>query len=673
MCTWCWRRRRQLRVARGRSGPRPTAGAFGPQRSRARRHAATWPHIWRSIREQRWPMSPIRCRSVGAPSPIVRHCCRRDTRRGRGERLARRASSHGVARAASDAAALSSCFRARARNIRTWVATSTAGAGIPPSFRSLRRDPEARCSARICVTLLYPRGELAPRAPRSADCCHGIAQPAIFAVEYALAQTLDGLGRAARRHDRSQHRRIRRRDTRRRDVSGGRADRWWPNAGRLMQDAARRRHAGGAAAEPAICGAHARRRLAIAAVNGPALCVVAGPAWCRSTSLPSGLASARRDGAPPAHVARLPFADDGPDRRAARRASARRDRLSAAAAALCLVLSRATWIGRRRRRPRRTTGRGTPASRCVSRLRMASACRRALRPILLEVGPGNALSTLALQALRGRDSRTVITSLPDSARELPDRDACWRRSGRLWTGRALEPELARLHDGAAAAGAVAQLPLRAQATTGSSRDPRAICAVLGRSYRLATPPNGSRGHRTATPPPSPSGRRHDAESRRLSGAIAAILEELSGKRPPRHTSDTSFLEMGYDSLFLTQVAQKIQGQMKVKIDLPAAARRLLDHSGAGRLPGRHDCTRATTPGRASPASSQPPVAARPPPRAVHDLASDIASRYAAARRASGRSAAADSGGATSCRQPAPAISSELTVSATTPGPPAPSA
>jgi amino acid adenylation domain-containing protein len=51
----------------------------------------------------------------------------------------------------------------------------------------------------------------------------------------------------------------------------------------------------------------------------------------------------------------------------------------------------------------------------------------------------------------------------------------------------------------------------------------------------------------------------------MGAAIAAIFEDLSGERPAAADAQTTFLEMGYDSLFLTQVAQKIQSQMKVKI------------------------------------------------------------------------------------------------------------
>ncbi len=56
----------------------------------------------------------------------------------------------------------------------------------------------------------------------------------------------------------------------------------------------------------------------------------------------------------------------------------------------------------------------------------------------------------------------------------------------------------------------------------------------------------------------------DSHVAAIAASVAAIFEELSGERPQVNAA-TSFLEMGYDSLFLTQVAQKIQSQMKVKI------------------------------------------------------------------------------------------------------------
>ena len=47
-------------------------------------------------------------------------------------------------------------------------------------------------------------------------------------------------------------------------------------------------------------------------------------------------------------------------------------------------------------------------------------------PVLLEVGPGNVLSTLAFQALQGA-TNPVITSLQDRRGSHPTAPACWRR------------------------------------------------------------------------------------------------------------------------------------------------------------------------------------------------------------------------------------------------------
>jgi amino acid adenylation domain-containing protein len=186
-------------------------------------------------------------------------------------------------------------------------------------------------------------------------------------------------------------------------------------------------------------------------------------------------------------------------------------------------------------------------------------------PILLEVGPGNVLSTLAFQALQGA-TNPVVTSLQDSARESSDRACMLEALGRLWA-HGTEPNWSALH---------AQ-PLR--------RIPLPTYPFERKRFWIDAPPkdrnaSGAAGAVTLLPAPTSAvsqdvivmtqqrdtpasaAASHIAE---LSAAIAAILESLSGSAPPSTTAPISFLEMGYDSLFLTQVAQKIQSQMKVKI------------------------------------------------------------------------------------------------------------
>ena len=118
-------------------------------------------------------------------------------------------------------------------------------------------------------------------------------------------------------------------------------------------------------------------------------------------------------------------------------------------------------------------------------------------------------------------------------------------------------------------------------------------------------------------PPSPQADRV-AE---LSAAIAAILENLSGSAPPSMTAPISFLEMGYDSLFLTQVAQKIQSQMKVKITfrqllaqystIPTLAAFLAEKVPASALPARAPTTPAAAQAAVAMAAGPATLSRRP--------------------------------------------------------------
>jgi amino acid adenylation domain-containing protein len=228
-------------------------------------------------------------------------------------------------------------------------------------------------------------------------------------------------------------------------------------------------------------------------------------------------------------------------------------------------------------------------------------------PILLEVGPGNVLSTLAFQALQGA-TNPVVTSLQDSARESSDRACMLEAVGRLWMHGA-EPNWSALHpqplrrvplptypferkrywidappkarNGAAAAGLPSATPAGLPNPTAAglatvmpgtlpaaaNTMPKAVnnspfSAVQTAVVAPATVISQDLTAMTQSNTPSSPQADRIAE---LSAAIADILENLSGSAPPSTTAPISFLEMGYDSLFLTQVAQKIQSQMKVKI------------------------------------------------------------------------------------------------------------
>ena len=271
-------------------------------------------------------------------------------------------------------------------------------------------------------------------------------------------------------------------------------------------------------------------------------------------------------------------------------------------------------------------------------------------PILLEVGPGNVLSTLAFQALQGA-SNPVVTSLQDSARESSDRACMLEAVGRLWMYGA-EPNWSALHPqplrrvplptypferkrywidappkarNALPAGLPSETPAAPPFATLAAPPlamPVAMTAAGGRVAAPSTIPAAgsaalshvphspthavptavvapatviSQDLTAMTQPNTPSSPQADRIAE-LSAAIAAILENLSGSAPPSTTAPISFLEMGYDSLFLTQVAQKIQSQMKVKITfrqllaqystIPALAAFLAEKLPASAVPAR---------------------------------------------------------------------------------------
>ncbi len=255
-------------------------------------------------------------------------------------------------------------------------------------------------------------------------------------------------------------------------------------------------------------------------------------------------------------------------------------------------------------------------------------------PVLLEVGPGNVLSTLAFQALQGAGN-PVITSLQDSARESSDRACMLEALGRLWTHGA-EPNWSALH-----ARPVRRVPLptypferkrfwidapprqrgqqlvpQAAAAGTQSPEPQTLPTVPAQepasfASQDATVMSQQPNNQTQNP----------GRIQELSAAIAAILENLSGAAPPSTTASVSFLEMGYDSLFLTQMAQKIQSQMKVKITfrqllaqystIPSLAAYLADKVPATAVPAAASGASAATAATQPAAASWPVAAARP--------------------------------------------------------------
>ncbi len=290
--------------------------------------------------------------------------------------------------------------------------------------------------------------------------------------------------------------------------------------------------------------------LAIAAINGPALCVVSGPYEAVDSFeqlLQSRNVVNRR--LHTSHAFHSPMVDQMIE---PLRAHLRPLRLSAPTIPYVSCVS-GDWI--------RSEEAASPdywARHAREPVRFADGIAKLARgsAILLEVGPGAALSTLAAQTTRGTGT-VVVTSMQDATRERSDRECILDAAGRLWIN-GVVPNWTALHGGPRTRVPLPNYPFERKRHW-IDAPARTAAAGSGVSETPVSHPILTQDDSTMEQPPV------DNRISDISAAIAAIFEELSGETPAAADAQTTFLEMGYDSLFLTQVAQKIQSQMKVKI------------------------------------------------------------------------------------------------------------
>jgi amino acid adenylation domain-containing protein len=449
------------------------------------------------------------------------------------------------------------------------------GSQYPDMGRDLyEREPEFRTHIEHCARILKPiMGEdlleLLYPAVNSAEAKQRLmatiaAQPAIFSVEYALAKLWQSLGILP-------------------DAMIGHSIGEFVAAviagvltledalmvvaerGRLMQALP-----GGAMLAVRQAEAQVRplltAELAIAAINGPNLCVVAGPyaavdAFEKDLTVRS-IVSRRLHTSHAFHSAMVDAVVE-PLRAAVNTVTLRPPSIPYVS---CVS---GDWI-----RDEQATSPQYWASHAREAVRFNDGVQAACAgegAILLEIGPGNTLATLALQSTRGRNI-PVISSMQDVERSRDDQECLLEALGRVWILGAA-PDWNKLHD----------LPVERVAlpTYPFERARHWIDAPVSQNVVATEMAPDARPHNEISPPILPqevnamNQSSVDDRNPEVRAKIAAILEDLSGERPESIDSDVSFLEMGYDSLFLTQVVQKIDQQLRVKTTF----RQLLgDHS-----------------------------------------------------------------------------------------------
>ncbi len=200
---------------------------------------------------------------------------------------------------------------------------------------------------------------------------------------------------------------------------------------------------------------------------------------------------------------------------------------------------------------------------------------------LLECGPGRGLSQLALACGWRSSNAATISSLPEATSTATASDAITDAIGHLWLA-------------------------------GVELDWAGLCQARPiRPRRVPLPPTPWERSRCWIDEPTqtsslitePSTDMVKIPSDTMLADLVALFEELSGERLSGTDPNTTFIQLGFDSLFLGQVAQQVRSRFGVAITF----RQLLGDCGSFSALARH-----VDAGRPASAKSNPTVTATTP-------------------------------------------------------------
>jgi glutamate-1-semialdehyde aminotransferase/malonyl CoA-acyl carrier protein transacylase len=185
--------------------------------------------------------------------------------------------------------------------------------------------------------------------------------------------------------------------------------------------------------------------------------------------------------------------------------------------------------------------------------------------VLLEVGPRATLTTLARQQGDGR-GRVAAATLPDAAGNDGEWTTLLTALGQLWTA-GVPVDWERLQDrGRRRRVALPTYPFERLRFWVDPARPAPVPAHHTETTAASAPRPPSLLEVTATPmPENAASASPPASSRResLVPRLARLLEDVSGIEAGDESA--TFVELGFDSLALTQVAQQLQKEFGVKV------------------------------------------------------------------------------------------------------------
>ncbi len=181
--------------------------------------------------------------------------------------------------------------------------------------------------------------------------------------------------------------------------------------------------------------------------------------------------------------------------------------------------------------------------------------------VFLEVGPGKSLGSLVRLQQPEFGTRT-IASLRHARESIPDTDAVLSASGRLWScGVSIASQRSALWP----AGRRIPLPLYPFQRKRFLVEPAARSSQqMANTQRLPTQATAT----AVAPAAVESGREsvsQQSRQQRILAKLNHIIQELSGLDAEDIDPGASFIDMGFDSLFLTQANLRFKKEFKVKI------------------------------------------------------------------------------------------------------------
>ena len=225
--------------------------------------------------------------------------------------------------------------------------------------------------------------------------------------------------------------------------------------------------------------------------------------------------------------------------------------------------------------------------------------------VLLETGPGITLATLARQHLGKAAIHVVISSLPEPGSSASDIAAIQNAQGRLWLS-GVAPDWQTVHSRESCRRVpLPTYPFERKRCWVDGVEP--ALSALPTTTNIETPKEEIRERPVTKAIMETPTFRLD----RLRAALSSMVEDLSGVEMNEAGAAASFLELGFDSLFLTQVAQAVQAKFGLKIQF----RQLMDQEcSVDALAAYLDknLTAEAFPAPAAPVSSAPaPVTTAP--------------------------------------------------------------